>query len=168
MTPGPDIEALYSQLRELAARSLGSRKRTDSLQPTALVHEAYLRMARTDDYRDRTHFLAVAATAMRQILIDRARRAAAAKRDRAVEHISCDIAADEQRSNVDVLAFDEALQRLAAHDTRKARVVELRVFGGLTIEESAQELGVSGVTVSTDWRFARAWMCRELGLAMRP
>jgi RNA polymerase sigma-70 factor (ECF subfamily) len=168
MSPGPDIEALYSELRELAARSLGSRKRTDTLQPTALVHEAYLRMAHNDGYRGRTHFLAVAATAMRQILIDRARRAAAAKRAGTVEHISCDIAAEEQQSDVDVLAFDEALQRLAAHDARKARVVELRVFGGLTIQETAQELGVSGVTVSTDWRFSRAWMCRELGLTIKP
>ncbi len=160
----PDIAPIYEELRRLAASALSGSRTSDSLQPTALVHEAYIKLAHGGEYRDRAHFMAVAATAMRQVLIDRARRNQAQKRDRREATVSTDLLDTGAETALDVLALDEALERLAGVDVRKARVVELRVFGGLTIEETAEQLGVSGVTVSTDWRFARAWLTRELGL----
>lgn len=135
------------------------------------MHEAYLKLAaRTDPpWRDRTHFLAAAATAMRHILVDHARALATEKRGGGWHRISLDehIGATEA-PGVDLLAIDEAIESLAELDERKARVFELRTFAGLTIEETAAALEVSAMTVSTDWRFARAWVARAAGAGDPP
>ncbi len=163
----PDVwtPLVYEELRRLAERSFRQQPVGHTLQPTALVHEAYLKLAARDDapWDDRTHFLAHAATAMRHILVDHARARATEKRGGDRRRISLDqeLAADRERE-VDVLALNEALESLAAFDERKARVIELRFFAGLSIDETATALGVSAVTVSTDWRFARAWIGRAL------
>lgn len=143
-----------------------------TLQPTALVHEAFLKLVDRDavEYADRGHFLAVAATAMRQILIDHARTRGAAKRggDRrrvALEDAPVNGAGADQ---LDLLALDEALTRLAALDGRQARVVELRFFGGLSVKETGEALGVSPRTVELDWRMAKAWLSRALSEAGGP
>ena len=167
MRTAPEFRSTYAELRRLAGAYVGRQPAGQTLQPTALVHEAYLRLVpgRGRGFRDRTHFVAVAARAMRQILVDAARKRRTAKRDAKVERITWDLTAPPRpSSDVDVLDFDAALERLHRLDERKARVVELRVFGGLTIDETASSLGVSGVTVSNDWRFARAWFVRELQL----
>jgi RNA polymerase sigma factor (TIGR02999 family) len=136
-----------------------------TLQPTALVHEAFVRLVRVDapQWQDRAHFMAVAATAMRQILTDQARRRTASKRGGAArERVTLsNLAAFE--SPVDLLALDDLLGRLAALDERQARLVELRFFGGLTEDEAAESLGVSLRTVQKDWRKAKAWLLAELG-----
>lgn len=157
--PAADLVAsVYSDLRDLAARYLGHRNWT--VQPTALVHEAYSRCARQGQFRGPEHFAAVAATAMRQLLIDHARARRAGKRDAALRTV-CNL--DEiGRSEFDVLDIDDALAVLAALDERKAKVVELRIFGGMTIPEVARALGISHMTVSNDWRFARAWLAERL------
>lgn len=159
------LPLVYEQLRKLA-RSYFRRQRPDhTLQPTALVHEAFLRMIGSDKtaLSDRTHFFAVAATAMRQILIDHARRHGAAKRggDRgrvSIESVETEVCV----GGVDVLSLHEALERLAARSERQARIVELRVFGGLTCDQAARVLGFSPKTIEADWYLARAWLRREL------
>lgn len=154
---GELLEELYGRLRDLASRYLGGGAHT--LQPTALVHEAYLKCA-AGRYRGREHFHAVAATAMRQVLVDHARGQRAKKRggSRRTLYDLAEIGA----TPVDVVALDDALDELRQLDARKAAVVELRVFGGLTLAEAAAQLHVSTVTVSKDWRFARAWLATEL------
>ncbi|MEM7203242.1 MAG: ECF-type sigma factor [Planctomycetota bacterium] len=149
---------VYDELRQLAAKHLAERDWT--IQPTALVHEAYIRCSRQDRFRSSDHFAAVAAKAMRQILVDHARRRRAGKRDRRRRQ-ECEVA-ELTTQPVDVLELDEALRDLAELDARKAEVVEMRVFGQLTIEATARELGVSHMTVSSDWRFARAWLADRL------
>jgi RNA polymerase sigma factor (TIGR02999 family) len=155
------LPVVYAELRRLAARQLAGEPAGQTLQPTALVHEAYLRLASAPP--DRGAFLAAAATAMRRILIDRARARKAAKRGggRGRADIDPDQVAAPERSE-QLLALDEALTRLAAEDPRKARLVELRYFVGLTLDESAAALGVSPATADRDWSFARAWLHREL------
>lgn len=159
-----DVDSVYEELRELATAYLLQQPPGHTLQPTALVHEAYVRLSGNGGApRDRTHFLAVAARAMRQILVDHARRKTAQKRGGRGHRVTLDdpaMIADDR--DVEVLALHEALEELAELDERKSRVVELRVFGGMTIDETAEALGVSGTTVSKDWRFARAWFAREL------
>ena len=155
---------MYDELRRLAEASFRGQPEDHTLQPTALVHEAWLRMAEhADEYADRTHFVAVAVTAMRQILVDHARRRAAQKRGGRWRRVTFSeaVMAEEPRE-VDVLDVEEALSKLAELDERKARVVELRFYGGLTIAEAAEVLGVSPVTVKRDWWTARAWMQGEL------
>ncbi|HEX5061491.1 MAG TPA: ECF-type sigma factor [Kofleriaceae bacterium] len=162
---------VYDELRGMARGYLRGRP-GHTLQPTALVHEAFLRMVRRPDgFADRNHFIAVAATAMRQILVDHARRRAADKRGAgrtvvtlddhagAAPHAHSDAGAGDV---VDLLALDQVLSRLAALSQRQARIVELRCFGGLTIDEVAEVLGVSGSLAEKEWRRARAWVRREL------
>ena len=157
---------LYAELRALAASFLGRERVGHTLQPTALVHEAWIRLSSEDDERwaDRAHVFAVSAQVMRRVLVDHARRKQAAKRggDRERITLSPDITPSPDAEEVDLLALDEALDRLAALDERQARVVELRFFAGLTVEEAAEALGVSERTVAGDWRLARAWLSRAL------
>jgi RNA polymerase sigma factor (TIGR02999 family) len=157
-------DEVYAQLRAIAGRHFRAQPAGHTLQPTALVHEAYLKLA-DRPFESRGHFVAVAARAMRQILVDRARRAAAGRHGAGARRIAIDesLIADRGRDELDILAVDDALARLAALDARKARVVELRFFGGLDIEETAQILGIARSTVTEDWRFARAWLVHALG-----
>jgi RNA polymerase sigma factor (TIGR02999 family) len=160
------LEAAYQQLRRLAAHRLAGEPAEVALQPTELVHEAYMRMVHQDrvDYAGRTHFVALASEAMRRILVDDARKRKSLKRggDRARVTVHESALADPGDDGVDVLALDEALSRLAQLDERQARVVELRFFGGLSIEDVALVLGVARSTVTEDWRMARAWLRAEL------
>ncbi len=160
-------EGIYHQLRMLAARQFRDQPPTSTLQPTALVHEAYLRLLRCDPalFANHEHFLAVAATAMRQILVDRSRRRRAAKRGGEWARITLDSAQPflgEDDATVDILTLDNTLNQLAVLNPRQARVVELRVFAGLTVPEVAEVLSVSTATVEKDWRQARAWLRVQL------
>lgn len=163
---GELLESAYQQLRGLAAHRLRAEPADVAIQPTELVHEAYMRMVRQDqvDYAGRTHFVALASEAMRRILVDDARKRKAIKRggDRARVTVHESALADPDDGGVDVLALDEALSRLAELDERQARVVELRFFGGLSIEDVSLVLGVARSTVTEDWRMARAWLRAEL------
>jgi len=156
---------LYADLKRVARGQLARERRGHTLQTTALVHEAYMRLVDQQrvDWRDREHFFAVAATVMRRLLVDRARARHADKR--AHEAVSL-TGPDEPGANdpaFDVLDLDHALEKLAASYPRPARVVELRFFGGLEVEEIARVLDVADRTVKRDWSFARAWLLRELG-----
>jgi RNA polymerase sigma factor (TIGR02999 family) len=159
---------VYDELRRLAAGYLRRERPGQTLQPTALVNEAFVRLSqeRGKPFQNRTHFLAIAALSMRQILVQRARARHAEKRGGGAERITLDesIARAPQPSEagVDVLALDEALTRLAALDPQQANIVELRYFGGLTIEEAAEALEISPATVKRQWTLARAWLQREL------
>jgi RNA polymerase sigma factor (TIGR02999 family) len=163
------MPAVYNELRRLAASYLRRERPGQTIQATALVHEAYLRLAAEKAHRwqNRTHFLAIAALSMRQILVQRARARAAAKRGGNPERITLDeqllaAGSEQEPGRVDMLALDAALHRLAALDTQQARIVELRYFGGLTVEETAEALDISPSTVKRDWTVARAWLKREL------
>lgn len=155
---------VYDELRRLA-RHYVRQERAQSVQATDLVHEAYLRLAgdRPQRWQGRTHFLAIAAIGMRRVLVERARARGAAKRggDRVQVTLDDALVAGPE-ANVDLLALDHALSALAGLDARQARIVELRFFGGLTVEETAETLGVSPATVKRDWTLARAWLKREL------
>ena len=159
---------VYDELRRLAASYIRREKPGQTLQATALVNEAYIRLIseRAHNWQNRTHFLAIAALSMRQILVQRARRRRAAKRGGDPQRITLDeqllLIEGSGRGDVDVLALDAALERLAALDERQAKVVELRYFGGLTVEETAEALGISPATVKRHWTLARAWLKREL------
>ena len=163
-TGAPEFDDVYEHLRALANNYFSGRP-GQTLQPTALVHEAYLRLARSDTERfnSRSHFVATAATAMRQILTDAARRRTAHKRGGPdQERVSLSGVGDDGKSAVDVLALDNAMSRLEALSKRQARIVELRYFGGLTVPETAEALEVSTATVEKEWRRARAWLAKEL------
>ena len=136
-----------------------------TLQTTALVNEAYVRLAGVDGtpFRDRTHFFAMAATMMRRILVDHARAHAADKRGGGVTLIRLDDRIAAAETNVDLLSLDDALTRLAVMDPQQARIVELRFFTGLTVEETAEALEISPATVKRDWAIAKAWLRHELG-----
>ncbi len=137
----------------------------NTLQTTALIHEAYLKIADQKDqqFENRAHFFAVAAQAMRHILVDHARKQSAKKRGGATAKISLeDVAVISSERAAEVVALDDALKNLAVHDERKSRVVELRYFGGLTVEETSEVLKISPETVMRDWRFAKTWLLREL------
>lgn len=165
----PALDALtplvYAELRRLAGSYLRREIPGHTLEPTALVHEAYLRLVDSSlpDWRSRAHFYGVAAHLMRQILVDHARERDAAKRGGRAVHLSFDedLALSPEREP-DLVALDDALERLAACSPRKAQVVELRFFGGLSEEEIAELLKVSAVTVRRDWQFSKAWLLREL------
>jgi len=161
---------VYEELRRLADACFRGQPADHTLEPTALVNEAYIRLAaQADGFHDRTHFVAVAVTAMRQILVDHARRRAAAKRGAGWQRVTLSGAvAPSPNQAVDLLDLEEALAKLAALDERKAKVVELRFFGGLTIKEIAALLHISTITVNRDWWTARAWMERELRQADGP
>jgi RNA polymerase sigma-70 factor (ECF subfamily) len=156
------IETVYPELRKLAASYLRRERPEHTLQPTALVHEAYLRLGGEPlDMKDRTHFFGVAAHLMRQILVEHARARKAIKRDGEKVPIVDDLPIAVTDSE-DLVALDEALDQLAAIDQRQSRIVELRYFGGLTIAETASLLGISEKTVKRDWALARTWLHREI------
>ena len=154
------MTVVYDELRRLAGRAMRKEQADHTLQPTALVNEAYLQLIRADvSYRDRTHFYAMAARVMRHVLVDHARRKGRQKRGGDVARVTLEeglVAGDEPQA--DLLALDDALERLAAHQPRKARVIELFYFGGLTAEEVAEVVDVSVATVNRDLRMARAWL----------
>lgn len=155
------ISAAYAELHAVADRQLAGERRNHTLQPTALVNEAYLRLSGLEriDWRDRAHFVRVAARLMREILVDHARRRNAAKRDggERITLAGIELAGDAGEA-VDIVAIDEALARLEALDATKGRIVELRYFGGLTIEETAEAMALSPATVKRHWQAARAWL----------
>lgn len=155
------MELVYDELRSLAGSYARDQRAGHTLQPTALVHEAFVKLvdAPSQGWKDREHFFAVAATAMRQVLTDHARARGSQKRGRGWDRVTLQegLVADNG-ADVDLVVLDEALAELATHDPRKSRVVELRFFGGLTAEEVARVLAVSLSTVESDWRAARAWL----------
>ncbi len=160
---------IYDELRRLAASFLAQERAGHTLQTTALVHEAYLKLVggNAADFRfnGRAHFLAVAAQAMRRILITHARDRARQKRGGGVARVSLSDAERQTPApepDVDLVALDEALTRLAGVDARKSRLVEMRFFGGMSVEEIAEALGVGTATVKRDWAMARAWLFREI------
>jgi RNA polymerase sigma factor (TIGR02999 family) len=156
---------VYEELRHQAARYLRRERPGHTLQTTALIHEAYLRLIDAKDvhWQSRTHFFAIAANIMRRILVEHARRRAADKRGGSQLRVQLDEKlAVADAGDVDLLAIDEALDTLAAIDPQQARVVELRFFSGLNVEETATVLGVSPKTVKRDWSVARAWLRREI------
>jgi RNA polymerase sigma-70 factor (ECF subfamily) len=157
---------VYAELRRIADRQFRMERIDHTLQPTALVNEVYLRLVdqRQVDWQDRAHFFGVAAQVMRRILVDHARRHSANKRGDGVRCVSIDEAKEvASSSEIPVLALDHALDRLEKVDPELAKIVELRAFGGLTIEEAAHVLSVSPSTAKRDWRTAKAWLNRELG-----
>lgn len=158
------MPVVYDELHRIADRALNRERTGHTLQTTALVHEAYLRLVnqRTAQVQNRAHFYAIASQLVRRILVDHARRRASAKRgaDAPAVTLETDIADDTPA--VDALALDEALTRLAVLDAQQSRIVEMRFFGGLTVEETADVLGISPRTVKRDWSMARAWLRREL------
>ena len=165
------LPLVYAELRGVAARQLRSERANHTLQPTALVHEVYIRLIgqRQVDWQNRAHFFGVAAQVMRRILVDHARRHGASKRGEGVPCVSIDDAKEVAASNgLPILALDQALAALERVDSELARIVELRAFGGLTIDEAAHVLSVSPSTAKRDWRTAKAWLNRELGTELRP
>jgi RNA polymerase sigma factor (TIGR02999 family) len=156
---------VYGELRRMARRYMRNEANGNTLQPTALVNEAYLRLVGVDQVRwqDRAHFFAVSANIMRRILVDAARARHAGKRGGAVAKVSLNESIDGlfERGS-DLIALDEALSALGKFDERKARVVELKFFAGLSVEETAEVLKMSPRNVMRDWNFARAWLMREM------
>ncbi len=156
---------VYEQLHRVAQRYMAGERSDHTLQTTALVNEVYLRLVDCEQIRwqDRAHFFAVSARLMRRILVDFARSRGYQKRGAGIAHISLDEAPSVcNEPDANLLALDEALKALGRIDERKSRVVELRFFGGLSMEETAEVLGVSSDTVLREWRLARAWLLREL------
>ena len=159
------IELAYPELREIARRCLRSERSAHTMQATALAHEAYLRLidARNVTWQDRAHFFAVAASIMRRILVDHARARGRAKRGGGMRQVNLDAALlVTAEADPELVRLDEALEGLAAFDARKARVVELRYFGGLTSLEAAAVLRVSPQTINRDWSLAKAWLIHEM------
>lgn len=161
------LPLVYDDLRAAAAAMLRQERPGHTLQPTALVHEAFLRLAGSSEpaWTSRAHFRAIAAKVMRQILVDHARRRDAVKHGGDIRRVTLDGAAEAQAfvsGDVDVLDLHAALDKLSTLSPRQARVVEMRVFGGLTVSEAAHVLGVGTTTVDDDWAIARAWLAREL------
>ena len=159
------IPLVYDELHKLASRYLRRERSDHTLQTTAVVHEAYLKLVNQRDanFENRLHFFAVAAQIMRRILVDYARRHHASKRGGDLYKLSLDEAlVTSEEKGADLLALDEALERLAAIDPRQSRVVELRIFAGLTLEETAQALNISPSTVRREWSMAKAWLHRQI------
>jgi RNA polymerase sigma factor (TIGR02999 family) len=165
------VPLVYAELRRAAARHLRAERAEHTLQPTALVHEVYLRLVdqRQVDWQGRAHFLGATAHVMRRVLVDHARRHRAGKRGEGFRRVSMDEVSEAAApTEVPILALDHALDRLNEMDPELARIVELRAFGGLTIEEAAHVLDVSASTAKRYWRTARAWLKRELGSGLQP
>jgi RNA polymerase sigma-70 factor, ECF subfamily len=172
----PDAEAhlislIYGELRRIAGSYMRNERADHSLQPTALVHEAYLRLRKMHsiDWQSRSHFLAVSAHTMRQILVDHARAKHAGKRGLEWNRVSIEVGelSAAAESTVNIVELDEALGRLETFDTRQAKVVEMRFFGGLSEDEIGAELGISERTVKREWRIAKAWLYHELSQSAR-
>jgi RNA polymerase sigma factor (TIGR02999 family) len=155
---------VHDELRQLASRYMRRERQDHTLQTTALVNEAYLRLVNQDaGWRTRLHFFAVAATVMRHILVDHARARNSARRGGGIAHVTLDEAAVLAPERTDeILALDRALDELSALDARQAQVVELRYFGGLTLAETAEYLGVSSDTITRDWNLAKAFLYRQV------
>jgi RNA polymerase sigma-70 factor, ECF subfamily len=157
--------AVYEELRRLAKRHLAGQRRGHTLQTRDLVAEAYLKLVNVQEsaWKDRIHFFAVASRAMRSVLVDYARRRGYAKRGGNPIRVSLSEADQiSEQNSTEVIAVDEALSRLAVLDPRKSQIVELRYFGGLSVEESAEVLGLSSRTIKREWRWAKAWLYRKL------
>jgi RNA polymerase sigma factor (TIGR02999 family) len=166
-----DAEALerlaplvHRQLREMARKMLGGERWADGWQPTDLVHETYLRLLdwRVVRWQNRAHFFSTTARMMRRVLVDAARARLAAKRGRRADVVPLDGEVPASGPQVDVIALNDALDALSLIDPRPSQVIELRFFGGFSVDETAEALGVSTRTVANDWNTARAWLCREL------
>jgi RNA polymerase sigma factor (TIGR02999 family) len=161
------VRLVEVELRRIAHNFMRKEKAHHTLQTSALVNEAYLKLIeqRNVKWQNRAHFFAISAEIMRRILLNYARDRVAAKRGAGAEHVNFDelhILGPEK--SIELIALDEALERLAEFDKTKSRIVELRYFGGLTIEETAEVLGIAPVTVSVNWRLAKAWLSREIKL----
>ena len=161
------MASMYAEMRQIAARQFAGEKPSHTLQPTALVHEAYERLIQLNriSWTDRAHFMAMAARIMREILIDHARRKGAANRDWGHRITLTGQQIPNSDEPLDLLDLDSALTALAQIDAQRARVVELRFFGGLTIEETAAALDLSPATVKRHWQVARAWLYQSLQAA---
>jgi RNA polymerase sigma factor (TIGR02999 family) len=163
------LPLVYDELRKLAAARMAEEKPGQTLQATALVHEAYLRLVDTEQaqhFNSRGHFFAAAAEAMRRILVEQARHKRSSKGGGQHQRLQLDaeqVAAPSR--DVDLIALDEALERLAHHDRRKAELVKLRFFAGMTIQQAAATLGIAESTADADWAYAKAWLRVELGAA---
>ena len=164
------LSLVYEELRRLAAAKMASEAPGQTLQPTALVHEAWLRLTNDDQrkWNDRTHFFAAAAEAMRRILVDNARRKRAQRHGGSHERVEMPEIACAAAQNADqILAVNEALEKFAAQDRQKAELVKLRYFVGMTIEEAAEALGISSGTAKRHWAYARAWLAQEISSQQR-
>jgi RNA polymerase sigma factor (TIGR02999 family) len=162
------LPMVYEELRRLAKRHMAGQRVGHTLQTTDLVNEAYLKLVNLNEtgWRDRIHFFAVASRAMRSVLVDYARKRGYAKRGCNPVRVSLSEANDvSEQKSAEIIAVDEALSRLALLDPRKSQIVELRYFGGLSVEECAQFIGISPRTVKREWRWAKAWLYRELAEA---
>lgn len=159
------MAAIYNDMRRLALSHMGAERGNHTLQPTALVHEAYMKLIdqRSTEWADRVHFFSVASRIIRRILVDHARQRNAAKRGAAYERMSIDDAElSAPAGDVDLVALDEALTELNDIDERQAKIVEMRFFGGLTLEEIAEALSLGRRSVDRDWQAAKAWLCFRL------
>jgi RNA polymerase sigma factor (TIGR02999 family) len=159
---------VYGELRRLAKRYMGRERQDHTLQTSALINEAYLRLIdqQSVEWKDRAHFFAVSAQIMRHILVDHARKYQSDKRGAGIQKLPLnDVAVANQQRAAELVALDEALEDLAAFDSRQAQIVELRFFGGLTVEETAEVLQISPITVIREWRTAKAWLYRALAKA---
>jgi RNA polymerase sigma factor (TIGR02999 family) len=160
------LPLIYDELHRRAAAFMRRERQNHTLQPTALVHEAYLKLVdqRIDDWNDREHFFAIASQVMRRILVDHARSRQRHKRGGSKEDLPLEEAllAGAEEANVDLIALDEAMARLAKIDPQQERLVELRYFGGFSMEEAARAIGVSRATAARDWQVAKAWLHREM------
>jgi RNA polymerase sigma factor (TIGR02999 family) len=158
------IPVVYEELRRIAQHHLRQERPDHTLQSTALVHEAYLRLMKQGpaDINNRAHFMAVASRLMRQILVDHARRHRAAKRGGGLKLELTEAMAMQKAPNVDLIALDNALNELARLDPQQSRIVEMRFFAGLSIEDTAEVIGISRTTVKREWATARAWLLREM------
>jgi RNA polymerase sigma factor (TIGR02999 family) len=156
------LPIVYNELRRLAGQRLGQEPPGQTLQPTALVHEAYLRLVDVKEpqqWRNRGHFFAAAAEAMRRILVEQARRKASLKHGGGWQRVEMgDVAGEANAQSLDLLALDDALKQLAAKDPRKAELVKLRFFAGLTIPQAAEAVGISSTTADNDWAYAKSWL----------
>jgi RNA polymerase sigma factor (TIGR02999 family) len=159
------MPVVYDELRRLARRYMAKERRAQTLQATALVNEAWIRLAGDPSpcWKNRAHFCAIAARAMRELLVERARARAASKRGGSFVRVSLNDEIVAENAEMDVLCLNDALERLQAMDPNLGRIVELRFFGGLSIEEIAESLDCSTATVKRAWRLARAWLRREMG-----
>ena len=160
------LPLIYDELHKRAAAYMRRERQGHTLQPTALVHEAYLKLIdqRNNEWNDRQHFFAIASQVMRRILVDHARTRHRQKRGGTAEMLPLEDAllAGVDETNVDLLALDEALAKLAKFDQQQERLVELRYFGGLSLDDAAATLGISRATAARDWQVAKAWLYREL------